>query len=107
MDADKNNITVNPTLRTGIAVAGGVSFYILCMMLSLVGPAGSKVEHAGRNRSAFLVVLLLTLALAGLSTYLGMTNRKVAGGGMPRYSIGLCMVCVTMLIVLFLGGFAI
>ena len=58
-----------------LAIAAGFSFYVLCMVLPLVGPAGSRVPHAARNRATFLMVLLITLVLAGASTYVALQRR--------------------------------
>jgi hypothetical protein len=96
-----------PKTGTTLAVTAGLSFFVLCMILPLVGPAGSRVEHAGKNQAAFILVLMITLALAGLSAYSKLGRRKIDGSPLPIFSIGLCAVCVLTFIVLLLGGFAI
>lgn len=100
-------ILFRPLAGNILAVASGLSFFFLCMILPLVGPAGSKVEHAGKNRAAFVLVLLLTLILAAASTWSKMGCRKTHGGGLPMFSLGLGLVCILTLIVLFMGGLAI
>ena len=96
-----------PKTGTTLAVMSGLSFFFLCMILPLVGPAGSRVDHAAQNQSAFLLVLAITFSLAALATYSKLGRRKLDGAPRPWFSIGLCGVCVLTLIVLLLGGFAI
>lgn len=111
MEANENNEQIDlmyrPLTGTIFAVAGGLSFFFLCMSLSLVGPAGSRVPHAAQNRATFLAVLFLTLLLAGLATWSKMGLRRVKGGPLPWLSIGLCGICFLTLIVLLFNGFAI
>jgi hypothetical protein len=77
------------------------------MILTFVGPAGSKVPHAAQNKSAFLSILMLTLVLAGLSVYSKLGRRRFDGSPLPYCSIGLCVICVLTLIVHLCNGFAI
>ena len=100
-------ILLRPKTGTTLAVTAGLSFFVLCMILPLVGPAGSRVEHAGKNQAAFIMVLLLTLTLSALSTYSKFGRRKIDGSPLPVFSVGLSTVCVLTLIVLLFGGFAI
>jgi len=102
-----DGILYRPLTGTIFAVASGLSFFFLCMILPLVGPAGSRVEHAGKNKAAFIFVLLLTLALAAAATLSKLGCRKSHGGAMPWFSLGLGAVCILIFIVLLLGGFAI
>ena len=102
-----NGILFRPITGTILAVASGLSFFLLCMILPLVGPAGSRVEHAGKNKAAFILVLLLTLALAVASAWSKLGLRKSHGGAMPWFSLGLIAVCILTFIVLLMGGFAI
>lgn len=102
-----NGILFRPLTGTILAVASGLSFFFLCMILPLVGPAGSRVEHAGENKSAFIMALLLTFALSAISTGSKLGCRKTHGGAMPWFSLGLSAVCILTFIVLLMGGFAI
>jgi hypothetical protein len=77
------------------------------MILPLVGPAGSRVEHAGKNKAVFILALLVTLALAAASTFSKLGCRKNEGGPLPWFSLGLSAVCILTFIVLLAGGFAI
>ena len=111
MDKEENysndGILFRPLTGTILAVASGLSFFFLCMILPLVGPAGSRVEHAGRNKTAFLTVLLVTFLFGALASYSKMIRRKSNGGSLPYYSLGLCAVCILTLFVLLANGFAI
>lgn len=102
-----DGILFRPLTGTILAVASGLSFFFLCMILPLVGPAGSRVEHADKNEAAFIAALLLTLALAAASTYSKLGCRKNHGGAMPWFSLGLSAVCILTFIVLLMGGFSI
>lgn len=106
--ANKNApMILRPATGSALAFSAGLSFYLLCMIMPLVGPAGSRVAHQGRNLSAFLFVLFLTFALAGAATWAKLQCRKIQGGGLPWFSIGLSVLCILMLIVLLFDGFAI
>ena len=96
-----------PLTGTVLAVSSGLSFFFLCMILPLVGPAGSKTDHAATNRLAFLGVLMLTLLLAALASFSKMARRKSEGGPLPVWSLALCLVCVLTLFVFLLDGFSI
>jgi len=104
-----SNHTVNrkSASSTALAVASGFSFYILCMILPLVGPSGSRVEHAGQNKATFLIVLLVTLGLSIASMCVSLQRRREEGGAFPRFASGLCILCIGILVVLLFNGFAI
>ena len=109
MGNNNSNVETVPTPLAGtiLSVASGLSFFLLCMILPLVGPSGSKVAHAAQNKMAFLGVLLVTFLLAALAGYSKMMRRKAVGGALPYGSLGLCVVCVLTLCVLLVNGFAI
>ncbi len=104
---NEDNVLFKPATGTGLAVASGLSFFFLCMILPIVGPAGSRVEHAAQNKAAFLSVLLVTFVLAALAAYSKLGRRKVDGSPLPVLSFGLCGVCILTLLVLLSGGLAI
>jgi hypothetical protein len=79
----------------------------MSMALPLVGPAGSRVAHAGENKMAFLSILLLTLLLAAGSAYSKLGLRKTRGGALPLGSLGLCGACLLAFILVLANGFAI
>jgi small-conductance mechanosensitive channel len=102
-----SEILATPLVGTVLAVASGLSFFFLCMILPLVGPAGSKVAHAAKNKMAFLSVLMVTFLLAVLASYSKVGRRNIEGGPLPWFSMGLCAICILTLVVLLLGGFSI
>lgn len=104
---NENSWLFRSATGTSFGVASGLSFFFLCMILPLVGPAGSRVDHAGQNQAAFLLVLFVTFALAALAAYSKLGRRKVDGSPLPWLSFGLCSLCILTLIVLFAGGLAI
>lgn len=104
---NENELLFKPATGTALAVASGLSFFFLCMILPLVGPAGSRVDHAGQNKVAFLGVLLFTFVLAALSVFSKMGRRKTDGSPLPLFSFGLCGVCLLTLVILLFNGFAI
>lgn len=112
MDTNKNidaiDLIHRPATGTVLAVLSGLCFFIMCMSLPLVGPAGSRVEHAGQNKMAFMSILLLTLLLAAGAAYSKMGWRKIqGGGGVPYLSFGLCGICLLTFIIVLFNGFAI
>jgi len=111
MDQEENRsfdeIVAKPITGTVLAVASGLSFFFLCMILPLVGPAGSKVGHAAQNKAAFLGVLIITFLLAAAASYSKLMRRKIEGGQQPWFSLGLCGVCILTLLVLLVDGFSI
>ncbi len=106
MERNENNMIQKP-LGTALAIAAGFSFYILCMILPMVGPTGSRVAHAAQNKATFLSVLVLTLALAGASAYVSLQRRKTEGGSLPFFPLGLCIVCLLFFVIVLANGFAI
>lgn len=107
MDKDAKPIIFRPNTGTALAVLSGLSFFMMCMTLPLVGPAGSRVEHALQNQMAFILILLVTLSLSLAAAYSKLGCRKRAGGPLPWFSFGLCAVCVLTFVVLLAGGLAV
>lgn len=101
------DIQKKPCTGTIFAVAAGISFYFLCMILPLVGQAGSRTSYAVINKLAFLGILILTLALAGLASYIKLKQQKEWGGSRPYFSLGISAICLLSFIVLLANGFSI
>lgn len=100
--------TINtPTLGTALSISSGFSFYVLCIMFSLVGPSGVRQPHYQKNFYAFLTVCLITLSFAIASLLLTLHRRKTEEIGFPKFSAGLIAVCLIILVMLFSGGFAV
>ncbi len=91
-------ILQKPATGSVLTVMSGLSFFFTCMLLPLVGPAGSRAPDAGKNQIAFLSVLGVTFLLAVLATWLKMARRKEDQSPLPVWSLGLCAVCVLLFI---------
>ena len=82
-----SSMLYRPVIGNSLAVASGLSFFFLCMILPLVGPGGSRVDYAGQNKAVFLLVLFVTFILAALSTYSKLGRRKVDGSPRPWFGV--------------------
>ena len=100
-------IIFKPAVGSGFAIAAGLSFFLLAMILPLVGPSGAQQPHYGQNKVAFLMVLLLTFLLSGFATWSKLGRRKVDGSPRPWFSMGLSFACVLTLVILLMDGFSI
>lgn len=107
MDTTDTPIIFRPATGSTLAFSAGLAFYLLCMSISLVGPSGSRVDHAGQNKATFVSLLLLTLLLAAASAYSRLGLRKQEGGALPWFSMGLCAICLMMLGIVLFNGFSI
>ncbi len=90
------NVFQKPITGSVLTVMSGLSFFFTCMLLPLVGPAGSRAPDADKNQLAFLGVLGLTFLLAGLATWAKMARRKEDQSPLPVWSLGLCAVCALL-----------
>ncbi len=95
-----------------LAVAAGLGFLLVCMILPLVGPAAARgsgspgatrAPYYALNCATFLSAVLVTLLLAAGAAGSKMQRRQTAGGPLPWISLGLCGVCV-FLVIAFLAG---
>ena len=96
-----------PATGSVLTVMSGLSFFFTCMLLSLVGPAGSRAPDAGKNQVALLGVLALTFLLAMLATGSKMIRRREDQSPLPIWSLGLCAVCVLLFVLQLTGMLAI
>jgi uncharacterized membrane protein YidH (DUF202 family) len=96
-----------PAVGSGLTAASGVSFFFTCMLLPLVGRAGTSVPYADKNRFAFIAILGLTFMLAALATWSKMTRRADDQSPLPIWSLGLCAVCTVLFVLLMTGMLAI
>lgn len=92
-----------PGTGSALAILSGLSFLFLCMVLPLVGPAGASAPHADQNFRAFLIVLLVSLALSLAATFSKLSRGKIDGSPAPRWSMGLSGLLVLLLLCLFTG----
>lgn len=107
MDNKNTPIVFRSSTGSVLAFSAGIFFYLVCMVMPLIGPAGSRVEHAGQNKATFVTLLVLTLLLAAASTYSRQGRRKLEGGALPWFSMGLSALCLVMLVIVLLNGFSI
>lgn len=96
-----------PVTGSVLTVAAGLSFFVTCMLLPLVGRAGSSVPYADKNQWAFLGVLTLTFLLGALATWSKMSRRHEDQSPLPLWSLGLCAVCVILFALQLTGMLAI
>ena len=101
-----------PMVGSFFTILSALSFYLLCMILPIVGPAAAHgsgspgattAAHYPKNFRAFLIVLLISLALAVLALISKLKRRKIDQSPFPLYSVGLCVVCVFLVFALFTG----
>ena len=85
----------------------GLSFFFTCMLLPLVGAAGSRAPDADKNQLAFLGVLGLTFLLAALATWVKMIRRAEDQSPLPVWSLGLCAICIVLFVLQLTGLLAI
>jgi len=107
MNREIKKIIKLPAVGSVLTVAAGISFFFTCMLLPLVGRAGSSVPHADQNRLAFLAVLGFTFLLSALATGSKMLRRSGDQSPLPVWSLGLCAVCTLLFILLMTGLLAI
>jgi len=96
-----------PITGSVLTVAAGLSFFFTCMLLPLVGRAGSSVPYADQNQRSFLAVLGVTLLLSLLATATKMMRRHEDQSPLPVWSIGLSAVCIALFILQLTGLLAI
>ena len=92
-----------PWVGTVLTVASGLSFLFVCMFLPLVGKAGAAVPYARQNFFAFLAILLISIAFAGLATFSKIARRKIDGSPLPKFSIILLGLGALLLVALLTG----
>lgn len=91
-------------LGEALAIGGLVGFLFICMILPLVGKAGTRVEWTVPNSRAFASAVLGTLLLAALASASKWKQMKAGRGGIPKACLALAGVCVFILLAL-AGGF--
>ena len=100
-------LSANSIVYNLITIMAGLAFFLLCMLLPLVGPAGSKVEHADYNNAIFTGWLIFTLILSSISYYLRYQKYRFKNAIYPKYSLILTILCIIIFLINILKGFAI
>lgn len=103
MNAALSQLLRKPVTGSILTVAAGISFFFTCMLLPLVGRAGSSVPYADLNRLAFLGVLAMTFVLAAVATGSKLVRRSADQSPLPWWSLGLCSACFLLFILLMSG----
>ncbi len=94
-----------PLLGDALAFLGALLFFFLCMLLPLVGPAGSQTTHYWpHNFLTFLAVLLLAIASSALGTWSKLRLRQSEAGAFPWWPAGLTVFYILWLLVFLAGG---
>ena len=96
-----------PIVGSVLTVAAGISFFFNCMLLPLVGRAGSSAPNADKNQLGFLAVLGLTFTLAALATWSKMMRRSGDKSPLPYWSLALCVICTVLFVLLMTGLLAV
>lgn len=94
---------VEPVVGSVLTVLSGLSFLFVCMILPLVGKAGSATVHAGLNTMAFAASLILTLVMAALATWSKLARRHLDQSPLPYFSIILVALSALLLLALATG----
>lgn len=84
-----------------------LAFYVLAMLLPLVGKAGVKTEWAKQNRITFLVALCTALALAAVAGGSRIAQQQRRGGRLPILPFGLAGLGVLLFVAYALGALSI
>lgn len=101
-----------PIVGSFFTILSALSFYLVCIVLPLVGPAAAHgsgspgattTENYHQNFVVFLTILLISLVLAVLALISKLERRKIDQSPFPLYSAGLCAVCVFLVFALFTG----
>ena len=98
---------IHPVIRVALSVLSGLSFFLLCMILPLVGPAGSRVEHTLANQVIFVSWLIFTLLISILSFFSRKMSNNDQNKDIPLFSILLIIICVVIFVLFLLGALSI
>jgi hypothetical protein len=92
-----------PAVGTCLTVLSALSMLVVCMLLPMVGAAGSATPFARQNRDIFALYVLLSLLLSVAAIVSKMARRAVDGSPRPISSFALCALNVAILLALFSG----
>ena len=102
-NTDDQPFLTRPEVGTALTILSGLSFLLTGMLLPLVGKAGARVSHYGTNFTAFLLVLLTTLALSGFAVRSKLVRRSVDGSPRSIFSMVIFGLSIVLLLALVLG----
>ena len=92
-----------PAVGSTFTILSGVTFLFVCMLLPLVGKAGTVVPNAEKNYKAFLAAVLLSMAMGVLATISKLERRKIDASPLPLFSLLLSGLSTLLLVALLLG----
>tara|TARA_B100002019_G_scaffold72962_1_gene62991 strand:+ start:202 stop:522 length:321 start_codon:yes stop_codon:yes gene_type:complete len=104
---DLKKLYLEPLAGLVLTILSSLGFFIMCMILPLVGPAGSSVEHSYENKKIFFVVLIINIILSFSSYMVKMMQSKRFGFPKPIFSLFLSISSLFFLIVFLFDGFSI
>ncbi len=107
MNSDIKAVLQKPITGSVLTVASGVFFFFTCILLPLVGRAGTSAPHAGKNQLGFLAAVSLTFLLAALATWSKLVRRLEDKSPLPFWSLGLCAASVALFILQVTGLLAV
>jgi hypothetical protein len=107
MNSNSKQLFRKPVAGNVLTVASGLSFFFTCMLLPLVGRAGSSVPYAGKNQAAFLGMVAWTFLLGALAAWSKLLRRSEDQSPLPIWSLGLCAVCAVLFVLQLSGLLAI
>ena len=102
MNKNIKNWFTSPLTGFALTILMGLSFFLLCMILPLVGPAGSQVEHALMNEIIFIRWLFITFLLSALAFTSKLMLYKTENTSKPIISLIIMLICI-LIFVLFLS----
>jgi len=97
------SLLVHPLTGNILAVLAGLAFMLVCMLLPLVGAAGSAVPYDRSNFRAFLAALLVALLLSASAAASKWVLHRQVGGPRPYASLLLTGLCGVLLLALLTG----
>jgi hypothetical protein len=104
---DLKKLYLEPLTGLVLTILSSLSFFMMCMILPLVGPAGSSVEHSYENKKIFFIVLIINIILSFSSYIIKMIQSKRFAFPKPIFSLILSISSLFFLIVFLFDGFSI
>jgi hypothetical protein len=90
----------HPVAGAILAVAAGIAFLLVGLLLPLVGKAGAATPYAGLNARSFETVLATALLLALAAASSKWLRRRRDGSPAPRVTMSLAAFCALLWIAL-------
>lgn len=101
---NQNTFFSDPVISTVLTRLSGVALFLVLITLPLVGKAGSDVPYAGKSYVAFLVILLVSLALSVLALTAKWRQYKEKKIRRPHWALMQCGGLLLLLVALLTGA---